>query len=535
MSRSTRLAAVLTSTLLAIGLAIGSAPQASAEGSNPPPASPTPIAAKPAHRGGLELASPATLGQAGTTRASQGARMLDPVRAPRLHAAADADGHGPVYGWVWDRFTGYPTKGITVKIWQQSNPSGDPVATTTTGADGYYTFPTLAPGAYLVLFGGGDFISEWWDDTTQGSSGATVLTVPEDGSPVEASAALDHWGNMAGTVTNSKGKPLANAPVTLLRWNDTYSEWYEYTPLRTDSRGRFSGSMMAPGIWAIGALDLPSGAGIKVEAHYLVLMSITGRSIGGFLDPWIEGSPSVGLVQKVDVGEGSWKKTTFSYQWLRDGAKISKATKKTYTPVAADRGHKLQVRVTSKQGKNSFTVTSPTSWMIIQTSVPKITGPVAVGSAVSVDLGAWPQGTTFTFQWYADGKAITGATGVSLTPTAAQKGKRLTVKATGSYRNYPKISRTSAATAKVATAGTPTVTGTAAVGSTLKAKAGTWTKKTKFSYQWLRNGTPIRKATKSSYKLVAADRGAQISVRVTGKLSGYATVSKTSAPLTILT
>lgn len=449
--------------------------------------------------------------------------------ATTLDPAAD----GPVYGWVWDRFTGYSAGGITVKIMQRSNPEGDPVATTTTDADGYYTFRTLAPGDYLVWFGGGDFISEWWDDITPGWPSATTLTVADDGSTVEASAALDHWGNVAGTVTNSKGKPMANTSVTLLRWNDSSNYWEQYESMRTDSHGRFSRSTMTPGIWAVGALYLPSGARIKVEAHYLNLMSFSGTKTGGLLDPWVDGSPSVGLVQKAYVGDGSWKKTTFSYQWLRDGSTIAKATKKTYTPVAADQGHKLQVRVTSRQGKNSFTVTSPTSWMIIQTSVPKIAGPVAVGSEVIVDPGVWPLGTGLTFQWYADGKAIIGATGESLTLTAAQKGKRLTVKATGSYRNYPQISRTSAPTAKVATAGTPTVSGTAVIGATLKAKPGTWTKKTKLRYQWLRNGAAIRKATKSTYKLTAADAGAAISVRVTGKLSGYATVSKISAEVGI--
>ena len=133
------------------------------------------------------------------------------------------------------------------------------------------------------------------------------------------------------------------------------------------------------------------------------------------------------------------------------------------------------------------------------------------------------------YQWYADGKAISGATDPSLVPTKAQKGKRLTAKVTGKYRDFPQISRTSTRSAKVAIAGTPTVSGAAAVGSTLKAKPGTWTKKTKLSYQWLRNGTAIAKATKSSYKLTVADAGALISVRVTGKLSGYATVSVVSA------
>lgn len=75
----------------------------------------------------------------------------------------------------------------------------------------------------------------------------------------------------------------------------------------------------------------------------------------------------------------------------------------------------------------------------------------------------------------------------------------------------------------------PKITGTAQAGKTLKAKPGAWTSGTKFSYQWLRNGTKIANATKSSYQVKAKDRGKKISVKVTGKKSGYATASKTSA------
>lgn len=70
--------------------------------------------------------------------------------------------------------------------------------------------------------------------------------------------------------------------------------------------------------------------------------------------------------------------------------------------------------------------------------------------------------------------------------------------------------RTYAATAK------PQVRGPAKVGKVLKARAGTWSPApSKISYRWLRNGKPIARATKSRYKLVRADRGRRVSVRVT--------------------
>ena len=91
------------------------------------------------------------------------------------------------------------------------------------------------------------------------------------------------------------------------------------------------------------------------------------------------------------------------------------------------------------------------------------------------------------------------------------------------------VSKTSGATAKVVTAAVPTVSGTLAVGSKLTAKPGSWTKKTKFGYQWLRDGVAISGATRGTYQLVLADVGTRVSVRVTGKRSGYATVTRVSA------
>jgi hypothetical protein len=46
--------------------------------------------------------------------------------------------------------------------------------------------------------------------------------------------------------------------------------------------------------------------------------------------------------------------------------------------------------------------------------------------------------------------------------------------------------------------------------------------------QWLRNGKPIKMATKAKYKLVGGDKGKKISVRVAGMKTGYQTAFATS-------
>ena len=98
-------------------------------------------------------------------------------------------------------------------------------------------------------------------------------------------------------------------------------------------------------------------------------------------------------------------------------------------------------------------------------------------------------------------------------------------------------SKTSKASAKVTPAafvvGSPTVSGTAVVGQLLTVVPGTWSPQPAFSYQWLRNGKPISKAKGATYKLVAADLGKKITVKLTATKAGYATAVKTTSALLV--
>ncbi|WGY01034.1 hypothetical protein QI633_21145 [Nocardioides sp. QY071] len=77
----------------------------------------------------------------------------------------------------------------------------------------------------------------------------------------------------------------------------------------------------------------------------------------------------------------------------------------------------------------------------------------------------------------------------------------------------------------------PKVKGKAKVGKVLKAKAGAWSPApTAVSYQWLRNGKPIKKAKKASYRVTRKDRGKRISVRLTISRPGLTSATWTSAP-----
>ncbi len=79
-------------------------------------------------------------------------------------------------------------------------------------------------------------------------------------------------------------------------------------------------------------------------------------------------------------------------------------------------------------------------------------------------------------------------------------------------------------------AGTPKIVGTAKVGRTLRVRLGAWAPWPSFRYQWFANGRKIAsKGAGSSFKLTSKQKGARITVRVTGWMSGYANVTKASA------
>lgn len=84
------------------------------------------------------------------------------------------------------------------------------------------------------------------------------------------------------------------------------------------------------------------------------------------------------------------------------------------------------------------------------------------------------------------------------------------------------------------TGGTPKITGTAEVGSTLTATPGTWSPSdVTLSYQWYAGTTVIPESaggTSPSFLIRSADVDKTVTVRVTGTKPGYASVTTTSAP-----
>ncbi len=263
--------------------------------------------------------------------------------------------------------------------------------------------------------------------------------------------------------------------------------------------------------------------------------------------PKISGMAKVG--KTLTAKAGTWSpKATLVYQWVRNGAPIQGATGKSYKLVAPDLGTTIAVTVIgARSGYVTTTKTSKSTTNVKAGSLArgkvKVTGVRRVGRVLTAKTSRWSSGVTYYYQWYRNGKAITGATGKSYTLTPTDHRDRFKVRVRTTKDGYtPSSSRMSVRTRKVRLGYlgkvTPQVVGTAEVGQTLTVVAGSWQPaSTTFTYQWYRvnkRGKVYRivGATAPSLAVTANLLGYRIKVKVTGRAAGYHTGSRMSSRTT---
>jgi hypothetical protein len=283
-------------------------------------------------------------------------------------------------------------------------------------------------------------------------------------------------------------------------------------------------------------------------------------SVNALEHPGFTGVPRVGGLLTADRGVWSPDAQSVRYQWLRNGAAVPGATAGTYRLTSADNGAGISLRTRAKvsgytdavlttlpsPAVNSTNVQSVTRTPPITGTVPVLTGVVRVGSIISAENFAWsPTWLALHFQWQRNGANIAGANDLEYNVQAADLGKQLTLRVTGSKTGYASVSTTSAPTAAVTQgrlqAGEVVLFGQDTVGSILTYQTSGWGPgdmdwapgRVSFRYQWLRNGTAIQGATAASYRVTAADRGSGIALRLTGYLMGFASRTEVSYPLPI--
>jgi hypothetical protein len=294
------------------------------------------------------------------------------------------------------------------------------------------------------------------------------------------------------------------------------------------------------------------------------------------LQPFVDGlglaSPKVGA--ELTANPGQWAGTqpiTFMYQWYRCAANganclaIAGAATKTYTPVVQDVGSTLRVAVTAKNAAapggvgpifslQTAAVVQPPG--PVNLTLPTVSGsePPTVGATLTANAGTW-EGTppiVYSYRWQrcnADGEDcvdIANATGPTYQVVQADADFRLRVVVTAANAEGDNAKASSPTGVVAPAAGPvnttkPSISGTASVGQTLTANAGSWESATPvvFSYRWQRCNArgeacqDIPGATEQTYRLVSADRGSRIVVVVTAT-NAQGNMTATSNPTAVV-
>ena len=254
--------------------------------------------------------------------------------------------------------------------------------------------------------------------------------------------------------------------------------------------------------------------------------------------PSIAGAPQVGQPLRLDSGTWTPAPATVAIQWYVAGAAVRGATTPTFTPRPADLGRAVTARVTLQRTAYTTRAQTIAGQAAVIAGVnnairpPAITGTAMRGSVLTVTPGSWQVAATRSYQWYADGVAVRGATGRTFQLTSDQVGKQITVTEVATAPGYQRAESLSAPTARVlygaiAFARRSTVTGSPRLGAVLTVHpAATTPAQTTLAYQWFRGSQAIPGATAASYRTVVADLGSTLTVRVVATRSQWATATQ---------
>jgi len=294
--------------------------------------------------------------------------------------------------------------------------------------------------------------------------------------------------------------------------------------------------------------------------------------------PEVTGSPVVGVATAATVGTWDGNPTPdLSYQWqkcpsavdLARCAAISGANTISYTPVTADAGAFLRIKVTASNmsgtavAYSAVSASYPVASRPAISTAPTLTGGITQGTTLTATKGTWTgvPAPVLSVQWYrctealgtatssvpGDCTAIEGQTALTYTSREADLGSgiRVVISATnGSGTVYA----ATAATARIASlprvSVAPGIIGEPAVGELLAVRGATWiaVPAADSAYQWLRctstsesSCTAIPLATGETYVPTLSDAARWIRVRetATNAAGSAASVSPSTDQITV--
>ncbi|MGR2753068.1 MSCRAMM family protein [Agromyces arachidis] len=370
---------------------------------------------------------------------------------------------------------GMPLESAVVRI----HPGLGPVDQVSTGADGSFRFPQLPGGSFtlhfdnrssgLMLFDGSDYFPEWWDDASEPEE-RTFIDVWAGRHVTGVDAELTPESNITGRITSAEGEGIGGS-VSLYEIRDGEPHYVKYAHVYPD--GRYGVDDVRAGTYTLrfAATDHLAewwgGGATAAEAETFTVG--VGEVLGGRDVQLSRGASVAGSVTRPD---GSPFERVF--------VTVSSGDAAGWQPVAN--------RYTDANGRYSFSGL-PAGTYIVRFAVDD----------------------AYVTQWWND-------------RTSADTAEPIVLDADGAATGIDAAMAYSPTRLTV-----PTITGSAWVGSTLTASAGSSTTGATLSYQWLADDVAIAGATARTVALDAAQTGKRIAVRVTASAPGRPSTTRTSS------
>ena len=161
-----------------------------------------------------------------------------------------------------------------------------------------------------------------------------------------------------------------------------------------------------------------------------------------------------------------------------------------------------------------------------QTGTATIQGSGYIGSVVKAQVGTYPTGTSFSYQWLRDGVAISGATDSQFVIREQDFGHNISYQLTATKSGY-ELSNLTSSSLEISKKGltklsSPVILGKATVGRVISASIS-MSSGLDYTYQWLRDGVPIEGAVTRKYVLTDSDANTTITFRVCGTKQEFET------------
>jgi hypothetical protein len=356
--------------------------------------------------------------------------------------------------------------------WDPGARDWDPTQYAYTDGAGSYEIRGLRSGTYRLSFDdvtGGEHLTEWWDDAASLET-ATDVAVPVDTTVSAKDAELATPSTPP--ITNTGPPTISGSARAGSTLTAAVGTWSPSTGLAFTYRWLVAGQPVSA---ATAATYRPTTDDIGKTVQVRVRATRSGHTAGTATSaatpavgappptvnrtpPAIGTPPQVGAIVTATPGTWDPAAATFAYQWLVAGSPVAGATTASYTPVAADAGKTLRVRVTATAtGYTAATAASATTTVgkgtLRVTKKPKVTGKVKKNATLKVSPGTWSPAGRATFQWYSGTKAIKKATTAKLKLSGKTlktvRGKAISVVVTVTAPGYTTVTTTLKVAGKV--------------------------------------------------------------------------------------